>query len=73
MYCLRARPCSFQPGNFTGWGSEGVKISLTPLTYHHSYYIQYSVGCSGQHSHVPDINKNIMGVRGWGVGGGGYT
>ena len=19
------RPCSFQPGNFTGWGSEGVK------------------------------------------------
>ena len=25
MYCLQARPCIFQPGNFTGWGSEGVK------------------------------------------------
>ena len=22
----RARPCIIQPGNFTGWGSEGVKI-----------------------------------------------
>ena len=25
IYCLEARPCIFQPGNFTGWGSEGVK------------------------------------------------
>jgi len=24
--CGAARPCIFQPGNFTGWGSEGVKI-----------------------------------------------
>ena len=24
MYCLQARPCIIQPGNFTGWGSEGV-------------------------------------------------
>ena len=23
---MQARPCIFQPGNFTGWGSEGVKI-----------------------------------------------
>ena len=23
--CLRARPCIFQPGNFTVWDSEGVK------------------------------------------------
>ena len=23
--CLLARPCSFQPGHFTGWDSEGVK------------------------------------------------
>ena len=22
--CLQACPCIFQPGNFTGWGSEGV-------------------------------------------------
>ena len=21
---MQARPCIFQPGNFTGWGSEGV-------------------------------------------------
>ena len=25
MYCLQARPCIFQPGKLTGWGSEGVK------------------------------------------------
>ena len=28
MYCLQAPPCSFQPGNFTGWVSEGVKGTL---------------------------------------------
>ena len=22
-------PCTFQPGNFTGWGSEGVKGKIT--------------------------------------------
>ena len=27
MYCLQARPCIFQPGNFTGFGSEGVKAN----------------------------------------------
>jgi len=25
IYCLQACPCIFQPGNVTGWGSEGVK------------------------------------------------
>ena len=25
IYCLEARPCTLQPGNFSGWGSEGVK------------------------------------------------
>ena len=25
MYCLQSRPYIFQPGNFTGLGSEGVK------------------------------------------------
>jgi len=25
IHCLQLRPCSFQPGNFTGRGSEGVK------------------------------------------------
>ena len=24
IYCLRACPCIFQHGNFTGWGSECV-------------------------------------------------
>ena len=24
IYCLQARPCIFQPGNFKGWVSEGV-------------------------------------------------
>ena len=28
IYCLQARPCIFQPGNVTGWGSEGVKVVL---------------------------------------------
>ena len=27
MYCLQARPCVFQPGNVTGFGSEGVKAN----------------------------------------------
>ena len=22
--------CTFQPGNFTGWGSAGVKVALIP-------------------------------------------
>ena len=26
IYCLQARPCIFQPGNVTGWGSEGVNL-----------------------------------------------
>ena len=26
---LLARPCIFQPGNFTGWGSEGVNLDNT--------------------------------------------
>ena len=25
MYCLQACSCTFEPGNCTGWGSEGVK------------------------------------------------
>ena len=23
--CLQARPCMFQPGDFTGWSGDGVK------------------------------------------------
>ena len=29
IYCLQARPCIFQPGNFTGWDSEGVSLYET--------------------------------------------
>ena len=25
IYRLKARPCIFQPGNFTAWGSGGVR------------------------------------------------
>ena len=32
IYCLQVRPYIFQPGNFTGWGSEGVKT--TTITKH---------------------------------------
>ena len=31
IYCLQAQPCIFQPRNFTGWGSEGVKRMLKHL------------------------------------------
>ena len=29
IYCLQVCPCIFQPGNITGWGSVGVKQSVT--------------------------------------------
>ena len=28
IYCLLACPCIFQPGNVTGWGSEGVNSQM---------------------------------------------
>ena len=28
MYCLQVRPYIFQPGHFTGCGSEGVNLDL---------------------------------------------
>ena len=30
-HCLQAHPCIFQPGNFTGWDSEGVVGSGRPV------------------------------------------
>ena len=33
IYCSQARPCIFQPGNFTGWGSEGVKLCFAELVF----------------------------------------
>ena len=28
LYCLEAHVCSFHPGHFIDWGSEGVKMVL---------------------------------------------
>ena len=40
IYCLQAHVSTFQPGNFTGWGSEGVNVppfhTLHPHTYLHT-------------------------------------
>ena len=35
IHCLQARTCIFQAGNFTGWGSEGVKQDVKQL------YVKY--------------------------------
>ena len=37
IYRLQACGCTSQPGNFTGWGSEGVKDKSGPLAMHSSY------------------------------------
>ena len=37
IYCLQAHVCTFQPGNFTGWGSEGVNVSLSHTLHPHTY------------------------------------
>ena len=31
IYCSQARPCIFQPGHFTGWGSEGVNGAVVVI------------------------------------------
>ena len=39
IVCTRTHPCIFEPGNFTGWGSEGVKYyhrSVWPWQQHRS-------------------------------------
>ena len=28
IYCLQARPSIFRAGNFTGWGSEGLRFFM---------------------------------------------
>ena len=35
IHCLQARTCIFQAGNFTGWGSGGVKQDVKQL------YVKY--------------------------------
>ena len=32
IYCLQACPCIFQPGLFTGWGSEGLNTECVFLS-----------------------------------------
>ena len=39
IFSLRVHPCIFQPGNFTGWGSEGliiVRINAATILLHTS-------------------------------------
>ena len=45
LYCLQARPCIFQPGNFAGWGSERVKMPpwFSLLTYNGSGCMQWQL------------------------------
>ena len=43
MYCLQARPCSFQPGYFTGWGSEGVKGTVMVQTQKPASFVGFDV------------------------------
>ena len=33
IYCLQACACTFQPGNFTGLGSDGVNYVKLAATY----------------------------------------
>ena len=33
IYCLQARPCIFQPGNFTGLGNERVNMIKFTFTF----------------------------------------
>ena len=37
IYCLQACPCTFQPGNFAGCGSEGVNMQLLHCYFHSLY------------------------------------
>ena len=50
MYCLKARPCIRQPGNFTDWGSEEVNTcpDLIPLSVQlgENYWAQRREVCS---------------------------
>jgi len=38
IYCLQARPCSFQPGNFIGWDREGVKNNFYVYRLQNKYH-----------------------------------
>ena len=29
IYCSQACACTFKPGNFTGWGNDGVNLGYT--------------------------------------------
>ena len=47
IYCLRARPCIFQPGNVTAWGREGVKLEWCGIVTNHKH----------GHCQVTSLNK----------------
>ena len=43
LYCLQAHPCIFVPGNFTGWGSEGINITEIGVYSHFQWPEQPNV------------------------------
>ena len=47
IYCLQATPCIFEPGNLTGWGSEGVN---TQSRVAHFIPWAHTGNCVGQNS-----------------------
>ena len=46
LYCLQAGPCIFQPGNVTGWGSEGVKNVVICIKFHGLRIYQHNPICT---------------------------
>ena len=47
IYCLQACQCIFQPGRFTGWGSDGVKAPHVS-----NVLMRLSFNCRGLHRHL---------------------
>ena len=57
IYCLQARPCTFQPGNVTGWCSEGVNCScLSPTDLPHTFEERVD-GPYGEGSETGELTK----------------
>ena len=45
MYCLQACLCIFQPGNFTGWVSEGVNIYAIEIRFCFEFELLWPQPC----------------------------
>ena len=70
-YCLQVHPCIFQPGNFTGWGSERVNLPTTATgspqdkqaeqEYSHSKQVTYNVPFFFVLKYAPVTVKMVQG------------